>query len=108
MTARINPVLFTDLPYSEVRDKASSSTLPGVVAHLEHPHQLLQLVGVKPYRFCTGLQHDHRLAHLCGRLVNLFYRFTIVEAAFIELLNDAEHAFHCLMQLHIFRGCLFG
>lgn len=50
----------------EVRGKASSSILPGVVAHLEQPHQFLQLVGVKPYRFRTGLQHDHRLAHLCG------------------------------------------
>ena len=62
---RIDPVLFTDLPYSEAHGKASSSTLPGIVAHLEQPHQFLQLVGVEPYRFRTGLQHDHSLAHLC-------------------------------------------
>ncbi|MCY1437491.1 hypothetical protein D9M71_536550 [compost metagenome] len=72
------------------------------------PHQFLQLVGIEPHRFRTVLQHHHGLAHLRGAVIDLADRLAAVEAALVELLNDGEHAFHRLVQLHVFRGGIFG
>ncbi|MNR12366.1 hypothetical protein D3C85_1287180 [compost metagenome] len=57
------------------------------ITHLKLPNQLLQLIGVEPHRFRTALHHNHSLAHLRGRLLDLLDRLTVVEAALVELLR---------------------
>ena len=42
------------------------------------------------------------------RLIDLLDGLAVVQAALIQLLNDREHVFHGLVQLHVLRRRLFS